>query len=284
MKIKRNFITVLMLIPVFLVSCNKHEFDVGDEDLTNTEIMNQLNINDISVWNSLTNQNIDLSTLGSSDLKSANAIQEFPNGDKYYFALYEDLYPSEGDYDFNDIIIKSKLGLGKKGNEITGYVKSELVNKGGSLPIEIGLMFYEVSGKKYTRIPNENIVVNGEQLVKGGKPWTTQIEKLGKTWTIDFKFTNASSNIWVAYHIVSKTEILTSGFAPTDVTSFEIPNTHFLNKNNLPWGLELEATKFAIPNEKVLFLKAYPLFKDWAESGGVKNKNWFEKPDAGHSH
>jgi LruC domain-containing protein len=83
---------------------------------------------------------------------------------------------------------------------------------------------------------------------------------------------------------VSKTEILTGGFAPTNVTSFEIPNTHFLNKNNLPWGLELEATKFAIPVEKVLFLKAYPLFKDWAESGGVKNRNWFEKPDVEYTH
>ena len=88
--------------------------------------------------------------------------------------------------------------------------------------------------------------------------------------------TNKSNNIWIAYHIVTKSEILTGGFAPTDVTSFEVPHKHFLNKNNLPWGLEIEAEKFAIPNEKELFLNAYPQCKEWAESGGVKNKKWFE--------
>lgn len=289
MKINRKFIAVGMLIPFFIVSCNDHELITENDNLTNAEIMNQLNIDDASVWNSLTTQSIDLSTAGSSDMKSAKAMKEYPGGGNFYFALYEDLFPSEGDYDFNDIIIKSKLGLEKKGDETTGYVKSELVNKGGSLPIEIGLMFYEVSGKKYTRIANENIVVNGEKLEKGGNPWSTPVENLGKSWQIDFKFTNKSKNVWVAYHIVTvrgekRTEILTGGFAPTDVASFEIPNTHFLNKNNLPWGLELEAKEFAIPNEKVLFLKAYPLFKDWAESGGNKNKKWFESPDAEYTH
>jgi hypothetical protein len=290
MKINRNFIAVLLLTPLFLVSCINDDFETSTEDLTNAEIMNQLKISDVSIWNTLTTQSIDLSTLKSSDLKSAQAIQEWPKGGNYYFALYEDLYPSEGDYDFNDIIIKSILGFEKKGSEITGYVKSELVNKGGSLPVEIALMFYEVSGNKYTRIPNENIEVNGEQLQKGGNPWSIPYEKLGKSWQIDFKFTNKSANIWIAYHIVTvrsekRIEILTGGFAPTNVTEpFETPQWDFLTKKGLPWGLEIEAKEFAIPNEKVLFLDAYPLFKDWAESGGVKNKKWFEKPDPAYTH
>lgn len=281
---KAKYFVFLILTPFLIQSCNNNEFDNNLDDLTNSEIMNRLNIDDASVWNTLVNQNIDLSFVETSAMKSANAIQEYPNGNKYYFAMFEDLYPSEGDYDFNDIIIKSKLGLSKKGNVITGYLKSDMVNKGGSLPVEIGLMFYEVSGKKYTRILNENIIVNGVQLVKGEGPWTTPYAKLGKSWHIDFQFTNNSNNIWVAYHIVTKSEILTGGFAPTDVTSFEIPHKHFLNKNNLPWGLEIEAEKFAIPNEKELFLNAYPQFKEWAESGGVKNKKWFENPDLEYAH
>ena len=281
---KAKYFVFLILTPFLIQSCNNNEFDNNLDDLTNSEIMNRLNIDDASVWNTLVNQNIDLSFVETSAMKSANAIQEYPNGNKYYFAMFEDLYPSEGDYDFNDIIIKSKLGLSKKGNVITGYLKSELVNKGGSLPVEIGLMFYEVSGKKYSRIPNENITVNGEQLVKGEGPWTIPYSQLGKSWQIDFQFTNKSNNIWIAYHIVTKSEILTGGFAPTDVTNFEIPHKHFLNKNNLPWGLEIEAEKFAIPNEKELFLNAYPQFKEWAESGGVKNKKWFENPDLEYTH
>lgn len=283
----RNFIAILLFSTLFLVSCFKDEFDTDSGELTNAEIMNKLKIGNLSILNTLTTQRINLSTLKLSDLKY---MQEYPNGDKYYFALFEDLYPSAGDYDFNDIIIKSKLGLEDKGNEITGYLKSELVNKGGSLPIEIGLMFYEVSNKTlYTRIPNENITVNGMQLIAGEGPWTIPYAKLGKEWTINFGFKTEAKDVWIAYHIVTirsekRNEILTGGFAKTDVTPFKIPNKDFLNKNGFPWGLEIEADKFAIPNEKVLFLKAYPEFQKWVDSGGSEAANWFESPDPNYTH
>ena len=286
----RNFIALLLFSSLFLVSCIKDEFDTGSKELTNAEIMNKLKIGDLSVLNTLTTQRINLSTLKLSDLKDGQSMQEYPNGDKYYFALFEDLYPYQGDYDFNDIIIKSKLGLEYKGDEITGYLKSELVNKGGSLPIEVGLMFYEVSNKKlYIRIPNENITVNGMQLIEGEGPWTIPYAKLGKGWTINFGFKTEAKDVWIAYHIVTvrgekRTEILTGGFAKTDVTPFKIPNKDFLNKNGFPWGLEIEAEKFAIPNEKVLFLKAYPEFQKWVESGGAEAGNWFESPDPNYTH
>jgi LruC domain-containing protein len=48
--------------------------------------------------------------------------------------------------------------------------------------------------------------------------------------------------------------------------------------------LEIEAEKFAIPNEKELFLKAYPEFQKWVESGGAEATNWFEYPDPIYTH
>jgi len=286
MKINRNFIAVLFLIPLFLVGCINDDLNNVDKDLTNAEIMKQLKIGDVAIWNTLTTQGIDLATLKSSGLKSGQDIKEYPNGEVYYFALFEDLYPSEGDYDFNDIIIKSKLGLEKTGNETSGYFKSELINKGGTLPVEIGLMFYEASAnlKSYTRIPNENITVNGVTLLKGAGPWSTPYASLGKSWKIEYKITKNIKIVWIAYYIVTvregkRTEILTSGFAPTNVTTtFEIPRTEFISKNKLPWGLEIEAKEFAIPNEKELFLNAYPDFKKWVESNGQNFKNWFNNP------
>jgi len=290
MKIKRYFITVLLFSFLIILSCNKDEFDTVNQNVTNAEIMNKLKISKLLIFNKLTTQSIDLSTLKIPDLKYGQSIQEYPGGDKYYFALFEDLYPSQGDYDFNDIIIKSKLGLANEGNVITGYLKSELVNKGGSLPIEIGLMFYEVlNDMVYTRIPNENITVNGLQLIEGEGPCTIPYAKLGKAWIINFGFKTEAKNVWIAYHIVTirgekRTEILTGGFAKTDVTSFKIPNKDFLNKTGFPWGLEIEAEKFAIPNEKELFLKAYPEFQKWVESGGAEARNWFEYPDPIYTH
>jgi len=47
--------------------------------------------------------------------------------------------------------------------------------------------------------------------------------------------------------------------------------------------LEITAKKFAIPNEKVLFLKAYPDFQKWVETGSGQYKKWYEKPDLNFS-
>lgn len=283
----RNFFILLFAVILFglISSCLKKDFEVNEEDLSNKDRMRLLQIDDPSIWNMLTTQLIDTTEIDTvTALKSAQAMQEYPKGGNYYFALFEDLYPSEGDYDFNDVIIRTKLGLAKKGKTITGYVDSDLLNKGGTLPVRIGLMFYEVSGKKYSRIPNEDITVDGEQLTAGGNPWSVPLSELGDSWKIDFSFENKSNNIWVSYFIFTDEEIFTGGFAPSDVVSFDVPHRHFLSSRNLPWGLEIEAKSFAIPNEKELFLNAYPEFQEWAESGGVKNKKWFESPDTNYTH
>ena len=283
-----HLILFFVFFSLFFTSCFKDEIDEDIASLSNKERMHQLQINDPAIWNSMATQSIDLSTLEieAALTKSASAkTQEWPQGGKYYFALFEDLFPSEGDYDFNDVIIKSKLGLSKKANEISGYVKSELHNKGGTLPVDIGLMFYKVEGRKYTRIPNESIKINGEQLEAGGRPWKISLNELGKEWNIEFEIKHKSNNIWINYFIYTDREILTGGFAPTEVEEeFELPHSYFLTDRNLPWGLEIEAKEFAIPNEKELFLNAYPEFEEWAVSGGVKNKRWYESPDPNYTH
>lgn len=285
-----NFLNLrfLLIFTVFgfafiFSSCLDVDTEIDEENLTNQQRMQQLNISDPLVWNSIVNQSIELEEEDITALKSTAGIKEYPRGNDYYYALFEDLFPSEGDYDFNDVVIKSKLGLSSSKNEFEGYVNSELYNKGGSLPIEIGLMFYEVSGRRYTRIENENLEINGEE-VSGTKPWSVSLSELGTTWKIDFKGKSSSKNIWIGYFINARNEILTGGFAPTEEKSFNLPHLHFLSKRNLPWGLEIETDKFAIPNEKALFLDAYPEFKEWAESGGVKNKKWYDSPNPEFTH
>ncbi len=281
------FLIAFGLILFFAPSCHN---DKGEDlgSLSNQERMQLLKIEDPSIWNTLTTQSIDLGSVETSALKlKSKTYSEYPYGGNYYFALFEDLFPSEGDYDFNDVIIKSKLGLSKSWN-ITGYIKSTLINRGGSLPVDVGLMFYTVSGKTYTRIANEYITVNGEQLT-GEDPWRTPLNDLvadSDSWQINFSlsFMGWWSNIWVSYFIYTNEEIFTGGFAPSSVHSFTIPTHDFLTDKNLPWGLEIETDEFAIPNEKELFLNAYPEFEEWAESGGVKNKKWYKSPDPAYTH
>lgn len=281
---RKKILRIQLLIPFLFAfifsSCLKEDPTIYHLDgLSNRQRMNRLKIVTPLVWNSHLNQSIGFGSDKQIKMKSCNEMQEYPKGENYYFALFEDLFPSEGDYDFNDVIIKSKLGLKKSDNEITGYIESVLHNDGGSLPVKIGLMFYEVKGKKYTRIPNENITINGVELIAGGEPWMAPLPELGDSWKIHFTFQNKNANIWINYFIFTDQEILTGGFAPSIVEEFELPHSYFLNDGNLPWGLEIEAKEFAIPAEKELFLNAYPEFEEWAESGGTKNKRWYESPD-----
>lgn len=279
---KKKFPFTFVALILIFTSCLKDDIVAEQEDLTNAEMMKQLTIEDPAIWNSLATQAIDVRSFESSALKSATKVTEYPGNNKFYFAIFEDLYPSEGDYDFNDVMLRSTLTMDKTGNELAGTISTTLINKGGSLPVQIGLMFYKNNGKKYTRIANENITINGVVLPEDGEPWLTDLKSLGDKWEIEYKIDQKLNFAWISYFIKTEKggEILSSGFAPTNVTEeFTIPQLDFLSGNNLPWGLEIEAESFDIPNEKDLFLNCYPKFKEWAESNGKTNQSWFKHPD-----
>ena len=275
---------IFLFLSIIFSSCLKEKLNNNPDDLTNQQKMHRLNIQDPFIWNSLATQSIQLPNDEDSLTKSAQVsrIQEYPKGENYYFALFEDLFPSEGDYDFNDVMIRSKLNLEKRRNTVRGFINSTLLNRGGSLPLEIGLMFYEVQGNKYTRISNKNIsyINSGKNPPTGSEPWSIPLDELGDSWSINFSLTQKRGDLWINYFIkTTEGEIMTSGFAPPHVEEFTLPHPSYLTEYNLPWGLEIETDELAIPNEKELFLNAYPAFEEWAKSGGTKNKKWYESPD-----
>jgi len=66
--------------------------------------------------------------------------------------------------------------------------------------------------------------------------------------------------------------------------NFPNPSGFYKTSTNLPWGIEIVAPEFWIPNEKTEILLAYPQFRAWAESGGTVNKSWYNFPDKAQSH
>jgi len=78
-------------------------------------------------------------------------------------------------------------------------------------------------------------------------------------------------------HLVDKpiTDLADSGlFGLYDDTSNIASSRYYKTATNLPWALEV-GTEWVHPLEKVDILVAYPLFKDWVESGGVNNTDWY---------
>jgi hypothetical protein len=282
----------LQLLSIFaallvLASCSKES--PLDQDLSGKDRMNQLVVSDPLVWNSLVKQFIEVDTTNGA-LKSGNGVNEmaeYPGSGKYYYAVFEDLYPSQGDYDFNDVILQTRLLLESRKGEFWGTINTTLLNRGGSLKTRLGLMFYSFDGKKgYTRISNDQITINGENL-KGDEPFTMDMPSAGTDFKVDYNVRQgevAVKYIWITWFILVDSsketrEIHSSGFPVSKMVKFEIPQRDFLTANNLPWGLEIESEKFFVPMEKAFFIDAFPEFQAWAESNGQKNTSWFRNPN-----
>lgn len=278
---------ILPIAVLAIMMANCTEYNLPLEDLSNKEQMNLLVIPDPLVWNSLATQAMEIDTTDNG-MKASNGMdkmKEYPDKG-YYFALFEDLFPSQGDYDFNDVILQTKISLDAKKKEVWGTVNTTVFHRGGSLSTKLGLIFYSVEGNKdYTRIDNDKILIGGKRLT-GTDPYTIDLPAEGDEISLDYFIEDPTSNInqlWISWHIIvsydDEIEIHSSGFPASKNRKFEIPQRDFLTANNLPWGLEIEAEEFFVPKERTLFLKAYPEFQEWAETAGVKNKDWYENPD-----
>jgi len=73
--------------------------------------------------------------------ETAGNFKDSPSGNNYYFHIFEDLWPSTGDYDFNDIIIALKFGIVTNWrNEIVGgHVTWYVWSVGSSMTYATGL-------------------------------------------------------------------------------------------------------------------------------------------------
>lgn len=74
---------------------------------------------------------------GSSDLTITGA-QYFPTAQTYYMAAYEDNYPEEGDYDFNDCVVAYRVAVQlNRDHRVVGlFSEGYLVSRGASYPSE----------------------------------------------------------------------------------------------------------------------------------------------------
>ncbi len=241
----------------------------------------------------------------------------YPSGSKYYFNLYEDLWPGLGDYDFNDVILKTKLHTYKNGQNqlVGGKVISSVYWIGGGIPRGAGIEWFKSNGSatQLTYLPDQTVtfteptnVVSDPVVFNAVKLFDGNITG-SLNDTVDFEYTwdhtVAGNSLCIQVYIYMNRyhEVHMYGYPPTkaaDMSLFETSNdasqttwawnpgdqftspaNFYKTSNNLPWGLEISATEFRVPNEKIEILNAYPQFQAWAESGGSVNVDWYNYPD-----
>lgn len=265
--------------------------------------------------------------------KEGNSVRKgdviFMPADGWGTLMFEDLWPSYGDFDFNDLVVnyKNQLYIQNKNMiaEMVGGIRVKAV--GGSLPYEFYLQLDGVRGvhvRSVEVLETSNADGATVELLNPKDSKNPAVLAFRNIKKNPFKpegsiYLNTEAGyevgeenlVSLSYHIefngVQKNEDLTSdkfnyflaqpdgagwkeihagGFAPSmemgDAAYQAIKKVspvideadYYYSNEHLVWGLNVPA---AIPHayEHVDFLKAYPNFGKWAESGGTLYQDWY---------
>ncbi|MCK5824703.1 MAG: LruC domain-containing protein [Ichthyobacteriaceae bacterium] len=222
----------------------------------------------------------------------------------HFTLLAEDLWPSQGDYDFNDLIVayKSKKEMNSDRLVVTRRLDATIVHIGGSYKNGFGIR-WKTDPSSVTKCSSnmsltEGIVELNEVGIEAGhKNEVVQVlfdnaHKVGVENTIHtvteydppidcptkvnpFIFVNGERGREVSLINKTPTELADLKYFGTysDVSDLAAGLT-YQSKTKLPWILNVSDEIDMIAGEKVNITKAFLKFKSWAESGGEIDTDW----------
>lgn len=250
----------------------------------------------------------------SNNLKSTSGKSSTSSS----YVIFEDLWPSKGDYDFNDLVVKSTYSWtrGKSNYIETVVINCDVEWIGAGLDLGLGYELFEKKGTNLyyldkiiesiqggsadNSVDNSVIAFNS---IKSENGTSFQIEVQLKEKEIkDFLFIPYLFRTTKAAHQVrpfgappTKGQDMNMFGAYNDAspkewdwsagTKFKYPLTDedafYRTTDNHPWGIEfISKNKFKPCLERTSILSGYPDFREWAESGGKKGKEWYDKPSS----
>lgn len=223
---------------------------------------------------------------------------------------FEDLWPSKGDYDMNDMVITYNYTVkSNASNKVTRVEASYTLRAtGGSFQNGFAVQFpvdrskvSNVSGATLEANQSKAVLVlfnnmrgqmNQWNTIKGGATSATV------TYNVSFNIADGPTlaEFGLSYYnpfIWNNTagfgrgyEIHLPGGKPTDLanpllfgtvsdnTNVGMNRTYVSKDGSYPWGLHIPAT-FNYPKEKADINSAYLKFGNWVTSGGASNADWY---------
>jgi LruC domain-containing protein len=230
----------------------------------------------------------------------------FPTLGKQILA-FEDLWPSTGDYDFNDLVIENTVEFRKNANNqlVDAIVNVKVLGLGAGLSSGLGIHLLKGDKTPFNSnliagingsatldpaVTNGIIVFNDDR--KALKPFYNNNgfgpSGAPQTFTFIISFNaNAGGQFILPDFYIYRTnergrETHQSGFPATSAASTALIGTNkdngsYRTTNGLPWVVEVvspNAEYFRHPIEKVDMGTAYPKFKAWAQSNGKRYIGW----------
>lgn len=244
--------------------------------------------------------------------------QKSPNYDGGGSTLaFEDSWPSAGDYDLNDVVLRYKIEAITNASNVVVQINGEydLIASGGEYHNGVGVQF---------NIPAANVRTGS---LTSLKPEAGQDSLI----VILFKDTRAAQQTWntvkgeaasehvkrsFTFNVVNGPEIKEIGIgkfnpfiwngssvagrghethlrgkAATKLADQSLFNTKddasslgvtYSTADNLPWAIEIPVADFKYPVERANIREAYLKFTNWANSGGNSSVDWYSNTGAGY--
>lgn len=219
--------------------------------------------------------------------------------------VFEDLWPSTGDYDFNDLALDYRFNLITNADNEVIELEADftIANIGGSLPNGFGFVL-PINADRIASVSGalnnggyESIAANGTETdtaageavilvcgnVKGKEAERFLVtvtfsnpvgkEELGLSPYNPFLIVNSQRDREVHlpdFPPTSKASRLGSANDDSDVSS----NRFYKTTENLPWALNIHED-FILPGETIPIITVYPRFISWANSSGTEDLDWY---------
>lgn len=222
---------------------------------------------------------------------------------------FEDLWPNEGDYDFNDLVLNYRYTHVFNSSDliVETLMTYNIKNVGGSYRNGFGIqidmdesLIQSVTGSDLTT----NIVtLNGKGLeANQSKPVLFLFDDAWASYSsgeeLELKIVYNSpiaaddfgaKNPFIFINGDRGREVHLSDMEPTDLVNTDYFGTsdddsdvntgrYYKTTNNLPWAINI-IHDFVYLEEKVPILYGYNKFAEWAESGGVNYPDWYKDQD-----
>lgn len=226
----------------------------------------------------------------------------------YGTLTYEDQWPSEGDYDMNDVVVEYQSTIYKSALDDKIYkIMDEFtpIHNGGSYVCGFG---YQLSNIDPSKVRSINVTGSDSWEMETGQSHPTitlfnDIKKvLGQKITVTTEVIDISSkdnsvnppyNPFIFVNDRNR-EVHLVNYPPTNKADMELFNTQDDVSNTsagiyyiarykeeiqlMPFGINLpNIVDFNIPAEGVKIYNTYPDFIEWVKSDGSTHKNWYKK-------
>lgn len=293
-----------------IVSFSVHADAISAIDWTDSDGDGSPDLFDMDPENA--NVSVKVNNKVNNDLKSASARTISAAS----YVIFEDLWPAKGDYDFNDLVVKTVFAWDRnQANYITEItVSCNIEYIGAGLELGLGFELFENKGADLYYL--ENIIAEMEgaaidQTVQNGVIAVSNVKTMASK-QFEFVITLNENEIkeFVMIPYLFRTndpghQVRPYGAPPTQGQDMKMFRTHddkspnqwnwnagtkfkyplssseafYRSTENYPWGIEFITTKSFNPcKEKNSIVKEYPTFKEWAETGGNNYSDWYNNP------